>query len=165
MTMTPDRETEALAELTLALTPGGLLAAARLRAGMSLEQVSKRSRVPLPALEAIEGDDWDALPAMVYVRGFLRLYAREVGLEPAAVIEALDATLAAHDRAEETAHRRAESAFRSERVNRLRTRVAYAVVVSVLIAGVLLAFFSVAPQQLEARPVDDAAPAAAPSEP
>jgi cytoskeletal protein RodZ len=48
--------------------------------GMSLEEVSLRTRIRLQTLEALERDDFTALPAEVTVKGFLRSYARCLGL-------------------------------------------------------------------------------------
>jgi cytoskeletal protein RodZ len=47
---------------------------------MSLEEVSRATRVPMPNLERIEADRFDELPGEVFARGFLKAYARSVGL-------------------------------------------------------------------------------------
>lgn len=47
---------------------------------MSLEEVSRATRVPMPSLERIEADRFDELPGEVFVRGFLTSYARAVEL-------------------------------------------------------------------------------------
>jgi len=77
-------------------TPGRLLATARVRAGLTLAEVSARSRIPIAALEAIDADDHRNIAAPVYVRGFVRLYAREVGLDPQTVVALLDRASADH---------------------------------------------------------------------
>jgi len=138
-------------------TPGGLLAAARLRRGLSLEDVSQRSKVAVECLAALDADDWAALPAMVYVRGFMRLYAQEVGLDPEAPIQLLDARLAARDVAEEQAFGSGEAVLRSRAVARVRTGAAYSLALGALVALLLVTLFSMAPRSLEAR-VPDAAP-------
>lgn len=50
--------------------------------GMSLEEVSRATRIPVPSLERLEADRFDDLPGEVFVRGFLKSYARAVGMEP-----------------------------------------------------------------------------------
>jgi transcriptional regulator with XRE-family HTH domain len=50
--------------------------------GMSLEEVARATRIPLASLERVEADRFDDLPGEVFVRGFLRSYARAIGLEP-----------------------------------------------------------------------------------
>ena len=53
---------------------------ARERCGASLQQLSQSTKITLRLLQAIERGDADAFPAPVYTRGFVRAYAREVGL-------------------------------------------------------------------------------------
>jgi cytoskeleton protein RodZ len=67
---------------------GARLAGARLRAGLTLEQVAEKLRLDRNTVVALEADDHRAIGAAVFVRGFLRRYAALVG-EPAAEIEAL----------------------------------------------------------------------------
>lgn len=49
---------------------------------MSVEEISRATRVPTPSIERIESDRFDELPGEVFVRGFLTSYARAVGLLP-----------------------------------------------------------------------------------
>ncbi|AKF07878.1 helix-turn-helix domain-containing protein [Sandaracinus amylolyticus] len=64
---------------------GALLRAVRESQGISLRDVSARTKVGLPYLEAIEGDAFDALPAPVYVRGFVTEIAKALKLDAAQV--------------------------------------------------------------------------------
>jgi cytoskeletal protein RodZ len=47
---------------------------------MSLEEVARATRVPLASMERIESGQFDELPGEVFVRGFLRSYARAVDI-------------------------------------------------------------------------------------
>src|SRR4051812_30604540 len=47
---------------------------------MSVEEVSRATRIPVISIERIEGDHFDDLPGEVFVRGFLKAYARAVSL-------------------------------------------------------------------------------------
>jgi cytoskeletal protein RodZ len=47
---------------------------------MSVEEVSRATRIPVVSLERLENDHFDDLPGEVFVRGFLKAYARAVGL-------------------------------------------------------------------------------------
>ena len=47
---------------------------------MSVEEVSRATRVPMSSVERIEADQFDELPGEVFVRGFLKSYARAVGV-------------------------------------------------------------------------------------
>lgn len=53
---------------------------------ISLEEIAQTTRIPIRMLQRIEDDDLDALPGEVFARGFLKSYARSVGLEPEAVL-------------------------------------------------------------------------------
>ena len=69
-------------------SPGQLLRQARLRQRLSLAQVAAATRIHAPFLEAIEDDDYALLPSPVYVGGFLRSYARYLGLPDGAELVA-----------------------------------------------------------------------------
>lgn len=47
---------------------------------MSVAEIARATRVPVSSVERIEADQFDELPAEVFVRGFLKSYARAVGL-------------------------------------------------------------------------------------
>ena len=47
-----------------------------------LMEIADATKIPMHALQCIEHGEWDALPANVFVRGFVRSYARHVGLTP-----------------------------------------------------------------------------------
>ncbi|WP_437309092.1 helix-turn-helix domain-containing protein [Sorangium sp. So ce291] len=47
---------------------------------MSVEEVARATRIPVISIERIEADHFDDLPGEVFVRGFLKAYARAVSL-------------------------------------------------------------------------------------
>lgn len=59
---------------------GAKLRAARLSKGMTVEEIAQITKLPKASLELLENDSYNALPALVFVRGFVRSYARTVGL-------------------------------------------------------------------------------------
>ena len=65
---------------------GELLRRAREAKGVSLEQAEGATRVRRQYLEALEAEDFGKLPGEIYVRGFLRNYARYLGLDPEEVL-------------------------------------------------------------------------------
>ena len=65
---------------------GGQLQQARQRAGLSIQELSARTKIAVRILEAIERDDFSRLPGGIFTRGFLSAYAREVDVDPAAVL-------------------------------------------------------------------------------
>ncbi len=56
--------------------------AAREARGLSLSDVAEQIRIRSVYLGAIEDENWSAIGAPVYTRGFLRTYARFLGLDP-----------------------------------------------------------------------------------
>jgi cytoskeleton protein RodZ len=55
---------------------------ARAQRGLTLSEVSEHLRIRSVYLAAIEDENWSAIGAPVYTRGFLRTYARYLGLDP-----------------------------------------------------------------------------------
>jgi hypothetical protein len=49
--------------------------------GLTLDELAATLRISRPYLEAIEDDDYDNLPPEVYLRGFVRAYARALKLD------------------------------------------------------------------------------------
>lgn len=60
---------------------GEALQRERLRHNLSLEEVSRETRINLKFLRAIEAEDFTKLPGGVFARSFVRQYARLVGLD------------------------------------------------------------------------------------
>ena len=65
------------------LSIGERLREAREAKGLGVEDVASQTRIPIRHLDAIEREDWDALPAATYCIGFVRSYANAVGLDGA----------------------------------------------------------------------------------
>lgn len=57
---------------------------------VSLEELVQSTRVPLKMLQHIESDRFDELPGDVFARGFVRSYARALGLDAADVLAKFD---------------------------------------------------------------------------
>jgi cytoskeletal protein RodZ len=60
---------------------GRYLQAIRMEKGISLETVSEETKIRLETLIQIEEEDYDRLPGEVFVKGFLRAYARAIGAD------------------------------------------------------------------------------------
>lgn len=65
--------------------PGELLREARERAGLTQDDIAGKLKLAPRQIAAIESGDWDSLPERTFTRGFMRSYARIVGLDPAIV--------------------------------------------------------------------------------
>ncbi len=63
-------------------TVGQYLRELREQRKMSVEEVSRATRVPMASVERIETDRFDELPGEVFVRGFLKSYPRALGVPP-----------------------------------------------------------------------------------
>lgn len=59
---------------------GDRLRDAREHAGLTVEAVASKMRVPIRVVESLEAGDWGRLGAPVFVRGQIRSYARALGL-------------------------------------------------------------------------------------
>lgn len=66
---------------------GARLRAAREAAGLGLEDVARRLKMPLHVVQALESGHWRQLDAPVFVRGRLRSYARLVKVELGPMLE------------------------------------------------------------------------------
>ena len=69
---------------------------ARTERGMTLEEIAEGSGIPVRALAALEADDYARLPEAVYVRGYVRRYARLLGIAAQPLIDDFDAQYDTH---------------------------------------------------------------------
>jgi len=67
---------------------------AREREGISIREISARTKIRPAALEALERGDFDRLPGDFYTRSFLKAYAREVRLPEEEILREFDETFA-----------------------------------------------------------------------
>lgn len=69
---------------------GGRLAAAREARKWTLEEAAKRTKIKPDALKKLEADLFDDLPSIAYARGFVRIYANELGLDAWSLLRDFD---------------------------------------------------------------------------
>lgn len=72
-----------------AISLGLTLREARGRLGLSVADVAEQIKLAPRQIEALEADDFQHLPEMAYVRGFVRSYARILQLDAQMLMEAL----------------------------------------------------------------------------
>lgn len=72
---------------------GILLREARESRGESREDAARVTRIGKNYLAALEEDSFDKLPSPAYVRGFLRVYGKHLGLSPDELIQRYEGTL------------------------------------------------------------------------
>jgi len=68
-------------------TPGQILREVREARGIDQQEMATRTSIPLRLLAALEIDDYEQLSGDLYVRSFLRSCAKELGLDPQALID------------------------------------------------------------------------------
>jgi cytoskeleton protein RodZ len=76
---------------------GQELKAARKNAGISVEVISKRTKIKVNKLVALEKGDFKNLPTGLYLFSTVRAYAREVRIDPEPIVERLRAEFAEKD--------------------------------------------------------------------
>ncbi|GMR18254.1 MAG: hypothetical protein BMS9Abin33_0660 [Gammaproteobacteria bacterium] len=84
------------------IDPGYMLAQGRLKAKMTTEQVAEKLHLSPRKVSALEGNDYKELPEAPYVRGYMRNYARLVGVSPGPLLEAYNKMTGAKKQSEVT---------------------------------------------------------------
>lgn len=72
------------------LRPGRALADARASRNLTVAEVAQQLRLSVTQVEALEAEAYERLPGPVFVRGFVRNYARLLGLDAAALLAAIN---------------------------------------------------------------------------
>ena len=76
-------------ESAAALRPGRALAEARTRRNQTIAEVAQQLKLSTTQVEALEAEDYAHLPGPVFVRGFVRNYARLMDLDGEALVAGL----------------------------------------------------------------------------
>lgn len=72
------------------LTIGKFLRSSREKKELTLDQVAAKTKININILRDLENDDIENLPNITYVRGFVKNYAKTVGLDPGEAKDLLD---------------------------------------------------------------------------
>lgn len=67
--------------------PGERLQAARIASGKSRAEIAQQMHLSVQIIEAIEENDYNEITAPIFVRGYLRSFARIVGLDETEIVE------------------------------------------------------------------------------
>jgi cytoskeletal protein RodZ len=97
----PDQDPQAHSELA---SFGEELRREREIRSISLKEIADSTKISKRFLEAIERNDHKTLPAPVFTRGFVREYARYLGLSVEEMVNRYNFAAAGDDRIEKTAH-------------------------------------------------------------
>lgn len=141
--------------------PGSLLRARREQQGLTPEEAAAGLNLRPGIIEALEADRYDLLPPTTFVRGYLRAYAKLLGMKEHAVMAAFERQQP-EARSERLRPAVASSASRRRRGSGLRWLV---LLIAVLLIGYVgyRSYFSTSPE----RPVEaqQAQPTGSPTEP
>ncbi|MDN3353560.1 helix-turn-helix domain-containing protein [Actinomadura sp. DC4] len=121
-----------------AVTIGGTLAKARKEAGLTVTQVSGRTRIRETVIKAIERDDYSLCGGNFYARGHIRSIARVAGIDPEPLIGEYDD---AHGGSPQAIP--ARQAFEPETPVRFRERRAPNWSAAMIVALVLVAVYGI----------------------
>jgi len=88
--MSQDFEFES--EVDLNETIGQVINRSRVEKGIKIEKAALETKLKIQYLQAIEKDDFDALPAPIYAKNFIRIYANFLGLDGVGISKKYDST-------------------------------------------------------------------------
>ena len=171
--LTDERATATQSGVEVALGPdvsapagyGARLARQRQSAGLSVTDVAASLRLHPNQVRAIEQEDLARLPALAYVRGFIRSYARVLKVDPAPLLIDLNTKLAPVRESVVDGMATDYAAARAAGRERMLPQWAIGIALVVLIALGLVGWQATqqrAPAPPEALPVSAAPPAPAP---
>jgi cytoskeleton protein RodZ len=113
---------------------------AREARSLSLSDVAERLHIRSVYLAAIEDEDWHVIGAPVYVRGFMRTYARFLGLDPEAAVARFSASVPAGTPAATAPTRTAATPAERRSSSAERASPSLAAVLSIVVAVLVVAF-------------------------
>ena len=79
-------------EEKVTVSVGEYLKTRREARGVSVKTISKDTKISSTKLEFLEKNDFDNLPNKIYVEGYIKSYAKSIGIEPGECLEILHAT-------------------------------------------------------------------------
>lgn len=127
---------------------------AREQRGLTLSEVAEQIRIRSVYLAAIEEENWSTIGAPVYTRGFLRTYARFLGLDPEEAVAGFNAAAGTSTQPE------APAALGAAPPRSLRTLLWVAGIVAAALVGFVI-FLYVTPPRAPERTAAVTPPAAA----
>ena len=69
------------------MSVGATLRQAREAKGLSLEDIKNSTQIMTRQLQEMEHDDFSSFAAPIYAKGFIRLFARAVGIDPEPLVK------------------------------------------------------------------------------
>src|SRR5213592_4326359 len=122
----------------MSLTLGEKLRQAREERGISISEVAKQTRISPHYLDSIENDDYRTLPGGIFNKGFVKSYAKYVGLDEQEALQEYARLVAQNEETVEDSNPR----YRPE-VLTDDARSASSIVPTVVFAAIILALMTV----------------------
>lgn len=101
--------------------PGLQLARVREKRGYSQEYVAGKLHLRVRIIELLESDDYDQMPEPVFIKGYLRAYAKLVGIPPEPLLEIFNSTYSTERKLEKALWQAKRESNKGERVVRILT--------------------------------------------
>lgn len=119
-------------------SPGAILHAERRRQNFSVGDVSRHLKLSVRQVEALERDEYQMFGGPVFVHGFLRNYAKLLGVDAASLIASADQKLAIRGETITAEHNRSREAATAQEVtdNGQKSVVPLFIAAGILIAGI-----------------------------
>ncbi len=143
-------------------TLGGLMRHARNQAGMELSEVAEKTRIKTDYIDAIEQDNYSALPAGIFPSAYVRRLCAVYRMDDAgrdAILEKLRTAVKKHDDVPETLIQTLESEVQKNEVEDRRARrifygltFAGTVLLLLAVSGILFLVFRTGKKPVETRP-------------
>ncbi|MFQ5716677.1 MAG: RodZ domain-containing protein [Nitrospinales bacterium] len=136
--------------------------------GIPLEEIADRTKIPLRFLQALEDNNFDEIPGEVFIKGFIRSYAKSIGASAEETLAAFDESVG-KQRREEAQKLENKSHLLYEKRQKFRKMVLLGFIsLAVLFAGVKAYQSITETSKLESETAvsqSDTAPLATPAEP
>ncbi|MBA3022794.1 MAG: DUF4115 domain-containing protein [Gammaproteobacteria bacterium] len=121
-----------------ALKVGAILRAEREARGLSVEEIAERVKYSVRQVEALEHDDAEHLPQGTFLRGFVRSYARVLGMDEAKLLAATHTQTEHHFDVTDVQAGGAPLPITGDASRRSRYLLLGALAVAILLAGFIL---------------------------
>ncbi len=131
---------------------GSYLKEEREQRGINIEEISRITKIGSGQLRSLESDDFAALPPIAFVKGFVRAYARHIGINPDNAIIRLEQYLSEIEE-EDSFGELAPQQFRPASPDSKLLLVAAAVFFGVIVLVIIFAVKSCGDAENALRPV------------
>ncbi len=136
--------------------PGALLRQAREDKGLTIEEMSAISNLTKQVIRGIESDEYSELAGLSFVRGYLKLYAKKLGVDETLVLETFDRWKAEQiggPRQAQPSNSRPQEA--SSGPSRVALIVAAMALAGLIVAGVVISYLESSEEELVVTVADE----------